>query len=148
MSIKDVKLPSSPSLVIDRDEKQDEGSLLPPLSPRGRLLRRPQVQERADLLHLHRHHHRPGQLHHQRHDRGPDRAVRQGALPRPWKPSRGVPGGAVQRADGVPAARHHRRLGQRQLEPSTSLHQHRRLPLNIVLCSMNIPLNIGGAHFV
>merc|ERR1711928_14198 len=53
-----------------------------------------------------------------------------------------------QRADGVPAARHHRRLGQRQLEPSTGLHQHRRLPLNIVQCSMNIPLNIGGAHLM
>merc|ERR1712107_963338 len=45
------------SLVIDRDQTQDEGSLLPPLRPRGHLLRRPEVQERADLLHLHRHHH-------------------------------------------------------------------------------------------
>ena len=123
---------------IQRQQQQDEGSLLPPLRPRGLLHGRAQEQERADLLHLHRHHHRPRQLHHQRHHRGPDRAVLQGAVPHPGQPPGRLPGGAVQRLDGEPAPRHHRRPRQRQPQPPAGLQLHRDVPLNIFCGMQNV----------
>ena len=94
----------------------------------------------ADLRHLCWHHDRPGQLHHQRHHRGPDRAVLQGAVPHPGKPSRGLDRAAVQHLDGDPAASHHRRPGQRQPQPTAGVRLHRDVPMNIFW--WKVPVNL------
>merc|ERR1712088_1282085 len=47
-------------------------------------------------------------------------------------------GGAVQRLDGEPAPRHHRRPRQRQPQPPAGLQLHRDVPSNIFCGMQNV----------
>ena len=98
------------------------------------------VQQRPDVRHLHRCSDGHRRVPHQRHHRAADRGIRGAGAPHlPPPPNLAVRGprrhparlrGHLQRAGGVPAARHHRRARQRQPEPPGGLRGHRRLPLN------------------